>query len=447
MRLVWLIVLVLLVGAGGWAYTRMERTPPAIRTITTPAFASSSYEHEFNFSDSGTGLRSARVWLEADGKEYPLASEEFPGNALLGASLDIERPLKVAVDPKALGIPDGTAMLHAEATDFAWVDNTAHVSVPVTIDTKPPRASLLTGLTYVRKGGSELAIYTVEEGVERSGIAVGDRFYRGYADPRDPKRKLAFYAIPTDAPEGDRPVLVAVDRAGNETRVALVANVMDRVFPSDTIGLSDSFMSAKVGELLDAPLATPLEGYLKINRDMRKENDAALAELTRTSSEDRIWTGAFVQMPNAHAGAKFAERRSYVLNGEVVDRQTHMGYDFASTSHAPIPAANDGVVVFAGPLGIYGNTVVVDHGLGLFSLYGHLSEIAVQKGEAVAKSESLGKSGTTGLAGGDHLHFAMLLGGDFVDPLEWFDPKWIAEHIEGKLGVAQPEQVPASAAP
>ena len=433
MRLVWLIVLVLLVGAGGWAYTRLERTPPAIRTITTPGYASSSYEHEFTFSDAGTGLRSARVWLEAGGQEYELASETFPGNALLGASLDIERPIKVVVDPKALGVPDGPAQLSAEAHDFAWGDNTAAMSVPLTIDTKPPRVSLLTGLTYVRKGGSELAIYAVEEGVDRSGIAVGDAFFRGYVDPRDPKRRLAFYAIPTDAADDAKPTLVASDRAGNETRVALVANVMDRVFPSDKIALTDSFMADKVSELLESPAATPLEGYLQINRDMRKANDAKLVELTETSSQDRIWVGAFVQMPNAHAGAKFAERRSYVYDGKVVDQQTHMGYDFASTSHADIPAANDGVVVFAGPLGIYGNTVIVDHGLGLFSLYGHLSEIAAQKGQAVAKSESLGKSGTTGLAGGDHLHFAMLLGGGFVDPLEWFDPKWIAEHIEGKL--------------
>jgi hypothetical protein len=433
MRLVWLIVLVLLVGAGGWAYTRMERTPPVIRTIATPAFASGSYEHEFNFSDAGTGLRSARVWLEADGKVYELANETYPGNALMGANLDIERPLKVTVNPKELGLPDGAATLNAEAQDFSWSGNTSVASVPLTIDTKPPRASLLTGLTYVRKGGSELAIYTVEEGVERSGVAVGDRFFPGYVDSRDRSRRLAFYAIPTDAPDDAKPVLVASDRAGNETRVALVANVMPRAFPVDTIALSDSFMASKVGELLGSHEGTALDGYLKINREMRKENDATLAEITSTSSPDRVWTGAFVQMPNAHAGAKFAERRSYVYNGDVVDQQTHMGYDFASTSHADIPAANDGVVVFAGPLGIYGNTVIVDHGLGLFSLYGHLSEIAAQKGQPVAKSESLGKSGTTGLAGGDHLHFAMLLAGNFVDPLEWFDPKWIAEHIEGKL--------------
>jgi murein DD-endopeptidase MepM/ murein hydrolase activator NlpD len=437
MRIVWLIVLVLLIGAGGWAYTRMERVPPQIATRTTPEFANGEYEHEFRFSDDGTGLSAARVWLEADGRQFALAEENFEGNPLTGAALLIERPIKVVVDPKKLGIPDGPATLHAEARDFSWMENVAEVTVPLTIDTKPPRVNLLTGLTYVRKGGSELAIYTVEEGVGKSGVEVGEDFFAGYPDPSDPKRLLAFYAIPALAEDGLAPTLVATDRAGNKAKVALVANVMPRSFPEDTINLTDSFMQSKVTELLDSGFTgTPLEGYLKINREMRAANDAELVKITANSSPDRIWEGAFVQMPNTHAGAKFAERRSYVYNGEVVDRQTHMGYDFASTSHADIPAANDGVVVFAGPLGIYGNCVVLDHGLGLFSLYGHLSAIGVEKGAAVAKGEALGQSGTTGLAGGDHLHYAMILDGSFIDPLEWFDPKWISEHIEGKLQAA-----------
>lgn len=436
MRVVWLIVLLLLVAAGGFIYTRIERTLPVIATRTAPAFAGANYEHEFVFSDEGTGLRDAHVWLEADGKVYELANETYPGNLLMGANLDLERPVKVTLKAKDLGIPDGPATLHAEAHDFSWADTVSHISIPLTIDTQPPRVSLLTGLTYVRKGGSELAIYSVEDGVEKSGIVVGEHYFRGYVDPSNAKRRLAFYAIPADGADGVKPALVAHDRAGNETKVMLVANVMERSFPVDTIALSDSFMEAKVAELLGSFPGTPLEGYLKINREMRKENDAKIAEITSNSSADRIWSGAFAQMPNTHAGARFAERRSYVYNSEVVDQQTHMGYDFASTTHAEIPAANDGVVVFAGPLGIYGNTVIVDHGLGLFSLYGHLSEISAEKGSPVAKGESLGKSGTTGLAGGDHLHFSMLLDGNFVDPLEWFDPKWIADHIEGKLQAA-----------
>ena len=177
---------------------------------------------------------------------------------------------------------------------------------------------------------------------------------------------IAFYAIPADAPADAKPVLVAVDRAGNETRIALVATILDRAFPADSIPLTDQFMSEKVAEILSGFSGSALDGYLKINRDVRKENDAQLVELCKKSSVDRIWTGPFLQMPNTHAGAKFAERRSYMYNGKVVDQQTHMGYDLASTSHAEdVPAANDGVIVFAGSLGIYGNGVVIDDGLGV----------------------------------------------------------------------------------
>ena len=140
-------------------------------------------------------------------------------------------------------------------------------------------------------------------------------------------------------------------------------------------------------------------------------------------------------MPGSKVGARFAEHRTYSFEGRNVDEQVHLGYDLSSTSQSEIPAANDGVVVYAGTLGIYGSTVVIDHGLGLFSLYGHMSEIAVEKGTPVARGESIGRTGQTGLAGGDHLHFSMLVDGTFVDPLEWFDAKWIEEHIDPKLAL------------
>jgi peptidase M23-like protein len=437
MRIVWLIVLVLVVGAGYYAYTRLERVPPVIGGLSSPAFAGVEYRHVFRFTDKGSGVRHARVWLEANGKNFELADQEYPGNLLTGADLGLEREIEVVVKPKELGITDGAAVLQAEASDYAWIPNTAVQQIPITIDTTPPRASLLTGLTYVRRGGSELAVYTIEDKVDRSGVQVGNKFFPGFVDPKDPKRHLAFYAIPTDAPAEVKPALVATDAAGNKTQIALVTSLLERTFPSDTLPLNDEFMAAKVAEILPSFQGSALDGYLKINRDVRKENDAKIVELCANSSLDRLWSGAFAQMPNTHAGASFAQRRSYVYQGKVVDQQTHMGYDLASTAHAEVPAANDGVVVWAGPLGIYGNAVILDHGLGLFSLYGHLSEISVETHRPVNKGDTLGKSGTTGLAGGDHLHFAMILDGVFVDPLEWFDKKWIDDHIEGKLSALQ----------
>jgi murein DD-endopeptidase MepM/ murein hydrolase activator NlpD len=90
-------------------------------------------------------------------------------------------------------------------------------------------------------------------------------------------------------------------------------------------------------------------------------------------------------------------------------------------------------VIFAGDIGIYGNSVIIDHGMDLFSLYAHLSSIDVSAGDRVEKNDTLGFSGATGLAGGDHLHFAILLGGTYVEPLEWWDPLWVKTHVDAHL--------------
>jgi murein DD-endopeptidase MepM/ murein hydrolase activator NlpD len=131
--------------------------------------------------------------------------------------------------------------------------------------------------------------------------------------------------------------------------------------------------------------------------------------------------------------SKFAEQRSYFFNGQKVSKATHFGYDLASTAGAPIEASNSGLVAFVGEIGIYGNTVIIDHGMDLFSLYAHLSSVSVSAGDRVEKNDTLGLSGATGLAGGDHLHFAILLGGTYVEPLEWWDPAWVKTHVDVHL--------------
>jgi len=131
--------------------------------------------------------------------------------------------------------------------------------------------------------------------------------------------------------------------------------------------------------------------------------------------------------------ASFGEDRTYWYGGKQVDRQIHLGVDLASTAHSAIPAANSGKVAFAGPLGIYGNTVLIDHGCGLFSMYSHLSRIETEVKKEVKKGETLGRTGSTGLAGGDHLHYSMLVHGVFVNPIEWWDEHWIKDNVEKKM--------------
>src|SRR5262249_50356256 len=207
--------------------------------------------------------------------------------------------------------------------------------------------------------------------------------------------------------------------------------------------LNDAFMQKVTTEIMSqtpglADKANLLDNYLQINRDLRKENDAFLQQLAQRSQPAFLWRQPFAPMINTAIKSNFAEHRTYEYQGKTVDEQNHLGLDMASVRSDPVPVANDGVVVFAAYLGIYGNCVVVDHGYGLQTLYGHLSSIEVKPGQAVKRGEIIGRSGSTGLAGGDHVPFAVMLDGLPVTPIEWFDSKWINDRLKLKLGAALP---------
>ena len=438
---VWILLIGIAGGLTGFLITRFEKITPEIRTRTTVAWIGETYRHEVGVSDEGTGVQRVRIWLEKDGVEHDLEDVAYPGSLFSGGERSGPQRIVAVVDPLAMGLSDGQAVLHIEVMDYSWAGNIARESVPLVIDTRTPRIRLETGLTYVRRGGTELVVYGVDEEPATDGVLLGEHFFPGFQHPADPTKRVAFYALPPDTPPDTVPSLMAADRAGNEASVAVRIEVIERSFPEDSIGLNEAFMRRKIAEISGDQTQDVLAGYLALNRDMRAQNALTITEICADSSQDRLWQGTFLQLPNSSVGTSFAARRTYRYQNETVDRQVHLGYDLASTSHAPIPAANDGVVVYADNLGIYGNCVILDHGLGLFSMYGHLSDFSVENGGLVSRGDELGHTGTTGLAGGDHLHYSMLVSGEFVDPLEWFDEKWIQEHIEVKF------EVPVTPAP
>jgi murein DD-endopeptidase MepM/ murein hydrolase activator NlpD len=188
--------------------------------------------------------------------------------------------------------------------------------------------------------------------------------------------------------------------------------------------------------------ADRVASFLRINGDLRRQNAATIAEQAKKTAPQMLWTDAFQPLGNASIEAAFADNRTYIHEGKEIDRQVHLGFDLAVTQRIPVLAANTGVVVYAADLGIYGNCVIVDHGLGVQSLYGHLSSIDVKEGDRVAKAQVLGRSGMTGLAAGDHLHFTMLVNGEPVNSVEWWDPKWMQDRVFRKIAEAGGSRVP-----
>lgn len=315
---------------------------------------------------------------------------------------------------------------------------------------RPPIINVQSQFHYINLGGSEMVVYRVSPVPERSGVLVGDREYPGYPAEgagianADDSLYVAFFALNWDQDRNTPITVYAVDELGNESTGTFDKRVFDKEFRHSTITLSDSFLQKVVPPILqnspDFRVDDPtdlLASYLKINGEMRRQNDAYIASLAEKTAPVILWDGPFKQLTNTAVESSFADQRDYVYNGEVVDHQTHLGFDLASTAAAPVTAANRGRIVHAGWLGIYGNCVIIDHGMGLQSLYAHMSSIDVSVGDDVEKDQQLGHSGSTGLAGGDHLHFTMLLNGRAVTPVDWWSPQWVEDRIMRKLRDAE----------
>jgi len=450
------VLVLLLAVAGGASWLRCEGAAPIIEGPEALLIGSDGISLTLRISDPDSGVRDAEVRLRHQKGEQVLFETSYAGNPFTGGVAKPEAdPIELRIDPEPLGMGDGEAVLAVSATDWSWAElfagNRGVLEIPIRVDLEPPRIWVESGLTYVRRGGAAAVVYSIDEPTSRDGVEVGERFFPGYPFPaevpgqvqetRYGKRRVAIFAVPRNAPANAAIRAVGVDEAGNRTVVSWQTRLQEREFPDVRINLGGSFLSSKVPELassLGIKGGDPLSTFQRINSKTRAANELRIGEIVATSSAQRHWRGAFEQLRNSAVTSLFAEHRSYFVGGEKVSEAVHYGYDLASTAGAAITAANAGRVIFADPLGIYGNCVVLDHGLGVTSLYGHLSRIDVRQGDLMEKGQRLGLSGATGLAGGDHLHFAVLVSGTYVDPKEWWDPKWVREHVEARLATPSP---------
>ncbi len=429
---VFLIVIIIAALAGGAVYfqPRFESEPPQI-TVSPNVDVLGVAPLEIQVIDKGTGLRSFTATLSQGGTEHSLASEQFDRPVS-------EKKITVAL-AKVPGVKEGPAVLRVTARDASlWRGNEAALQKNLTIDITPPTLELIADDRYVNFGGVGVIVYKTSADMATSGVKIGDHFFPGFPGQvkGHPDHILALFGHPYDTPSEARPTLVATDKAGNTREMRLAYELKNVRYKKSTLVISDSFLHNKVAPLLTDVAAregAPKDVFVAVNRRLRKENEDRITAITKKATPAMLWKGAFAQLSNSKVEANFADQRTYTYNGEAIDTAYHLGYDLSVTKNIPVEASNSGTVAFAGDLGIYGNTVILDHGLGLFTLYGHLSSIDVKVGDTVTKRQILGKTGETGLAAGDHLHFGIYLDGVAVLPVEWWDQKWIDDNITPKL--------------
>ena len=451
-KLVFLLILAAIAAAG--VYVAAGRSAPPALTIERPDSAVGR-RGEVSVLAAAPGARftSLSVTLEQNGREVALYSLDNPGTSTVTQvdehQLRITRPIGKQDLPE---LQTGTARIVVSASrpsllELRTVSATASREFEVDLD--PPRVAVVSTHHFVNHGGSEMVVYRVTPADAWSGVRVGSAEHAGYPAAgagvagADPSLKVAFFALAHHQDADASISVIARDEAGNESTARFVDRVFPKPFRKSRIELDDRFLGRVVPDILtqtpDLKVDRPddlVPAFLKINGDLRRANAERIQALTTQASPSRLWTGPFIQMGGSQVEAGFADHRTYLYRGKEIDQQVHLGFDLASTARAPVVAANAGRVLHADWLGIYGNCVIVDHGLGVASLYGHLSSFGVRAGDNVTRGQEIGRSGLTGLAGGDHLHFTMLVHGQPVNPVEWWDAHWIADRIERKLGEA-----------
>lgn len=426
------IIILLALGAGVFMLFR-DTTPPKITISPDLENIGKSSSLMVKTEDLTSGLKSLEVTVVQGDKRTVVVKKSFPGGVM---EVEETVPLDKGI------IKEGDFSLEVTASDASIYPfgeaGVSKASKTYALDLTPPRIYVQSHTNNLNQGGGALMVFSLSEKAETAGIQVGERFFPAYLQPGNGNTFLYYcmFAHPWDTPTSQfKPMLVATDKAGNSAKRAFNYHTNPRKFRFDKIGLSDSFMERTIPEFqgLVPNEGSLIDQYLYINNDIRKANRAKLVEFSRQTSPTMQWSGTFVRLPNAANRARFADARDYMYKGKKVDHQTHLGLDLASLRQAPVPAGNTGTVVYADFLGIYGNVVVLDHGLGLQTLYAHLSSIGVAAGDMVDKGQIIGHTGTTGLAGGDHLHYGVTIGGIPTQPFEWWDASWIDHNITSKL--------------
>jgi murein DD-endopeptidase MepM/ murein hydrolase activator NlpD len=427
-----IVLLVLLAVVGSVSYLGWRQSVPGVVSLTPPPrFVGARTALVFTLEATRGNVARVEIRVVQGATSAIVAKRE----GTVGRRVEVP----VVLESATLGLREGSASLDVWARDDFWRPLRLHdrpvANYPVTVDLTPPKLELLGATQYVAPGGSGLVVFRVT-GASRTTVSAGTLAEPSFAwGPPERGARIALIALPWDTTRGVRLAITAEDEAGNVASRGIASELRPRRFPRDTIEIKDTFLQEKVPELLPQRAASQslVDGFLVINRDLRREAEETKRRIGTSTADAPLWEGPLLQPRRTKVFANFAERRSYRYGGREIDTQVHYGYDLASTKQSPVPAANRGAVVFAEPLTIYGNTVIVDHGLGLQTLYAHLSSIEVKVGDKVTKGQELGRTGATGLAMGDHLHFEVLIHGTSVTPIEWWDAKWIHDHIAKPL--------------
>lgn len=427
MKKVFLIILILIIAGVGYIFfaPSFERIPPTV-VVNGNSFWNLKKPIKITIKDN-LGIKFYSISF---GK-YKV-EKEFSGNFPKNITVEFKLPKRAMVK--------GKDFLKIVAVDISkwqfFAGNLTKVKKEITVDKKYPIVSIISHSYGIGRGGSALVVLkAVEKHPDTLEIVVNNK----HSFKVFPFLKNNYYIslICWPVKEEDFNVkIISEDLAGNRTILPISFFRKKYSYKLSKIILNKKFIDTKVKEILDSAEMDIPEDFIarfkKMNEELRNENETTIENIAKEFKIVKVNNFKiypFKPLKNAARKASFGDHRYYFFNGKKVSESWHLGIDLASIKNAPIKLSNNGKVVYAKYTGIYGNTLIIYHGLGLFSLYSHCSNFLVHEGEDIKKGTVIAKTGATGAVFGDHLHFGIMVQGIEVLPLEWFDKHWLKDNI------------------
>jgi len=437
-----LVVLILIIASLAYLYNSkmFERTPPTIElskkidwNLKKPIAVKISDESGIKFiratlSDGKNSIVLTKKLFEVSQKEYIL-NIEFPRTGFVSNKKNFELTIE-AVDSSKWNFLSG---------------NKAIKKSVIHVDTRRPELMTINNSYKIIRGGVATVVFKAkDENLKELYIETNfGKIFRPIPFYKD-GYFISLLAWPSYE-KNFKATIVARDKAGNVAKSRVRFYLKGKRYKVSKLVLKDSFLDGKITDLAeedDSSTVTMdrLERFKYVNEGMRKKNEEIIrkvASATPTKMVSSFSLKPFYPLKNGAAVASFGDHRYFSYNKNPVSESYHQGLDLASTAGASVIASNDGIVVFARYNGIYGKNIIISHGLGVYTLYGHNSSFLVNEGEEVKAGDVISKTGMTGLALGDHLHFGVLVQGIEVRPEEWMDKNWMKDNIFGVIKSAK----------
>ncbi|WP_416860842.1 M23 family metallopeptidase [Helicobacter ganmani] len=457
------LVVVILLGMFMLSSDSFEKESPTIHLKSTSWNLKGTFPIEVS---DNAGIKSYQVSLIENGQKISLDAQKLTKQneicaaksaniAPLTQNITTQSPIKsfcIGIQkPQNLKNNIQSFLLEVSVTDTSkwnfFRGNTTTKQFHIQVDTKKPQIAIVANSYKITQGGSALIIFKAEdENLKNIKINNGNLDFTP-----QPFYKEGFYISLlawSKLHEDFNAKIIAEDSAGNVSVAPINYFKQKKQYRDSTIPLTENFIDGKISGLVQEIGERNLEDFADkiaifryINEEVRENTFQrvlnASSFVDTESLVENFSIQAFAPLKNGAVMASFGDHRTFTYQGENVSESNHMGLDLASIKQAPVILNNAGIVTLNEFVGIDGNALVIYHGLGLSTLYAHLTSTNVQIGDSLEKDTIIANTGNTGLALGDHLHFSVLVQGYEVWNAEWMDSSWIKTNITNVIAQAK----------